>query len=86
MDLDCKERVSDSETDTQSEDEGALIENKAFPQQRFSPMMRPSSTTDIAHRPKPIRIEPKDSPIKCEDNGIKQEEQVSDRLQKLACR
>ena len=38
IDLNCQEHVSDSETDTQSEDE---IENKAFPQQRFSPVMKP---------------------------------------------
>jgi hypothetical protein len=36
-DLICKEHVSDSETDSQTEEDN-LIENKAFPQQRFSPV------------------------------------------------
>ena len=77
MDLQCKERVSDSETDTQSEDDSAMIENKAFPQQRFSPMMRLSNTTDVkAHRPKPIKIEPIDSPRKAEEAQLKQDQQV----------
>ena len=49
--------MSDSETDSQSEDE-ALIENKAFPQQRFSPVMRPLSSTDVPYRPKPMLVKP----------------------------
>ena len=57
IDLNCKEHVSDSETDSQSEEE-ALIENKAFPQQRFSPVMRPLSSTDITYRPKPMLVKP----------------------------
>ena len=57
IDLNCKEHVSDSETDSQSEDE-ALIENKAFPQQRFSPVMRPLSSTDVPYRPKPMLVKP----------------------------
>ena len=55
IDLNCKERVSDSETDSQSEGEG-LIENKAFPQQRFSPVQRPIPPSEITHRPKPIKV------------------------------
>ncbi|CAG5116034.1 unnamed protein product, partial [Candidula unifasciata] len=39
IDLNCQEQVSDSATDSDIEDEG-LIENKAFPQQRFSPVMK----------------------------------------------
>ncbi|XP_055958697.1 protein capicua homolog isoform X1 [Patella vulgata] len=54
IDLNCKERVSDSETDSQTE-EDSLIENKAFPQQRFSPVMKPLTAADIACRPKPIK-------------------------------
>ena len=38
IDLNCKEHVSDSATDSETED-NVLIENKAFPQQRFSPVM-----------------------------------------------
>lgn len=59
IDLNCREQVSDSETDTPSEGEGeGLIENKAFPQQRFSPVMRlHTGSGDVTHRPKPIKIE-----------------------------
>jgi hypothetical protein len=39
IDLNCKEHVSDSTTDSETE-ESVLIENKAFPQQRFSPVMK----------------------------------------------
>lgn len=39
IDLNCKEHVSDSATDSEAED-NVLIENKAFPQQRFSPVMK----------------------------------------------
>ncbi|XP_046344637.2 protein capicua homolog isoform X3 [Haliotis rufescens] len=57
IDLNCKEHVSDSETDSQTE-EDTLIENKAFPQQRFSPVMKNITPADIAYRPKPIRRMP----------------------------
>ena len=49
IDLDCKEHVSDSDTDSQSDDE-QLLENKAFPQQRFSPVMKSVSPGDITYR------------------------------------
>ena len=64
IDLNCKEHVSDTETDSQSEDE-ALIENKRFPQQRFSPVQKHVSGSDITHRPKPIKMKP-ESPIRAE--------------------
>ena len=38
MDLNCPEQVSDSATESDVEEEG-MIENKAFPQQRFSPVL-----------------------------------------------
>ena len=67
MDLNCKERVEDSDTDSQSDDEHNLIENKVFPQQRFSPVMKPLiPAADITYRPKPIKMKPNDSPIKGE--------------------
>ncbi|XP_052258795.1 protein capicua homolog isoform X2 [Dreissena polymorpha] len=53
IDLNCQEQVSDSETDSTPEDE--MIENKVFPQQRFSPVMKPMNSSDITHRPKPIK-------------------------------
>jgi hypothetical protein len=46
VDLKCRERVM-SDTDDET------IEDKAFPQQRFSPVMRPSKA--VAVRPKPVR-------------------------------
>ena len=58
-DLICKEHVSDSETDSQTEED---IENKAFPQQRFSPV-KIINPAEITYRPKPIRKVP-DSPNK----------------------
>ena len=64
IDLNCREHVSDTETDSQSEDE-ALIENKRFPQQRFSPVQKHVSGSDITHRPKPIKMKP-ESPIRAE--------------------
>ncbi|XP_070203504.1 protein capicua homolog [Littorina saxatilis] len=54
IDLNCKEHVSDSATDSETED-SVLIENKAFPQQRFSPVMKMVSAADIAYRPQPIK-------------------------------
>ena len=51
IDLKCPEHVSDSETDSTHEEDG-LIENRAFPQQRFSPVMK---HTEITYRPKPIK-------------------------------
>lgn len=53
IDLNCREHVSDSETDSTPEDD--IIENKAFPQQRFSPVMKPITSSDITYRPKPIK-------------------------------
>lgn len=60
--MNCKEHVSDSETDSQTE-EDTFIENKAFPQQRFSPVMKHISASDITYRPKPIKRIP-ESPLK----------------------
>ncbi|XP_059163863.1 protein capicua homolog isoform X3 [Physella acuta] len=53
IDLKCAEQVSDSATESDNEDEG-LIENKAFPQQRFSPVMKQVTQADLLH-PKPIK-------------------------------
>lgn len=53
IDLNCKEHVSDSATDSETED-SVLIENKAFPQQRFSPVMKQVTAADIAW-PQPIK-------------------------------
>ncbi|CAH1796196.1 unnamed protein product, partial [Owenia fusiformis] len=66
IDLNCKEHVSDSETDSQSEDE--VIENKAFPQQRFSPVMKRIQHHDITYKPKPIKVTP-DSPRELGTHG-----------------
>ncbi|XP_038047938.1 protein capicua homolog [Patiria miniata] len=64
IDLECKERVADSDSETESEDE-TMIENKAFPQQRFSPVMKRLSSSDITYRPKPIKAKPDShSPIR----------------------
>ncbi|KAF8774863.1 Protein capicua like protein [Argiope bruennichi] len=57
IDLKCKEKVTESDTESQSDDE-SLIENKAFPQQRFSPVMKHSSSVEVTHRPKPIKAHP----------------------------
>lgn len=46
IDLNCQEQVSDSATESDVEDEG-LIENKAFPQQRFSPVMKKVCVTPL---------------------------------------
>ncbi|OWF36187.1 protein capicua homolog isoform X3 [Mizuhopecten yessoensis] len=58
--LECNENVYDSETDSQTE-EDTLIENKAFPQQRFSPVMKHISPSEIPYRPTPIRKLPESS-------------------------
>ncbi|XP_033125250.1 protein capicua homolog [Anneissia japonica] len=55
IDLQCEEKVADSDLETESDDESAM-HNKAFPQQRFSPMVKPIS--DITYRPKPIKAKP----------------------------
>ena len=56
LDLKCKEQVSDSETNSGMEEDS--IEKRAFPQQRFSPVVKPSMTSDVTHKPKPIKIRP----------------------------
>ncbi|KAK3107505.1 hypothetical protein FSP39_016100 [Pinctada imbricata] len=53
-DLMCEEPGLDSDTDSQTEEDG-LIENKAFPQQRFSPVMKSVSPGDVTFRPTPIK-------------------------------
>lgn len=50
--------MTESDTESQSDDE-SLIENKAFPQQRFSPVMKHSSSVEVTHRPKPIKAHPR---------------------------
>ncbi|KAI8481295.1 hypothetical protein Bbelb_409890 [Branchiostoma belcheri] len=57
IDLKCKEMVTESDSGSQSEDE-VMIENKIFPQQRFSPAMKPALPADITFRPKPIKLRP----------------------------
>ncbi|XP_035222809.1 protein capicua homolog, partial [Stegodyphus dumicola] len=57
IDLKCKEKVTESDTESQSDDE-SLIENKAFPQQRFSPVMKLGPSAEVTHRPKPIKAHP----------------------------
>ncbi|GLH00711.1 Protein pangolin, isoform J [Gryllus bimaculatus] len=55
IDLKCKEKVTESDSESQSDME-PLIENKAFPQQRFSPVSGiKSSSGDVTCRPKPIK-------------------------------
>ena len=55
IDLKCKEKVNDSDSESQSDME-PLIENKAFPQQRFSPVSGiKTSTGEVTCRPKPIK-------------------------------
>uniref|UniRef100_A0A8W8KR95 HMG box domain-containing protein n=1 Tax=Magallana gigas TaxID=29159 RepID=A0A8W8KR95_MAGGI len=57
----CHEQVSDSETDSQTEEDVPMESkiNKAFPQQRFSPSNQP---TDVAFRPTPIKKLPEGQP------------------------
>lgn len=57
IDLKCKEKVTESDTESQSDDE-SLIENKAFPQQRFSSVMKITPSNEVTHRPKPIKAHP----------------------------
>ncbi|XP_050532472.1 putative transcription factor capicua isoform X5 [Daktulosphaira vitifoliae] len=52
IDLKCKEKVTDSDTESQSDAE-QLQDNKIFPQQHFSPVK--SSTSEVTCRPKPIK-------------------------------
>nr|CAD7454261.1 unnamed protein product [Timema tahoe] len=55
IDLKCKEKVTDSDSESQSDVE-PLIENKAFPQQRFSPVSGiKTSSGEVTCRPKPIK-------------------------------
>lgn len=63
IDLKCPEKVTDSDSESQSDVE-PLLENKAFPQQRFSPVSGVGGiavgVTGVKHvpsacRPKPIR-------------------------------
>lgn len=55
IDLKCKEKVNDSDSESQSDLE-PLIENKAFPHQRFSPVSGiKTSTGEVTCRPKPIK-------------------------------
>ncbi|KAL0275511.1 UNVERIFIED_CONTAM: hypothetical protein PYX00_003340 [Menopon gallinae] len=55
IDLECKEKVTDSDSESQSDME-PILENKAFSQQRFSPVsqIKPNSG-EITCRPKPIK-------------------------------
>ncbi|XP_050430424.1 putative transcription factor capicua isoform X2 [Adelges cooleyi] len=53
IDLKCKEKVTDSDTESQSDAE-PLQDNKIFPQQRFSPV-KSSSSGEVTCRPKPIK-------------------------------
>ena len=53
IDLKCKEKVTDSDSESQSDVETSL-ENRSFPQQRFSPVSSKNST-DVTYRPKPIK-------------------------------
>ncbi|KAK3597989.1 hypothetical protein CHS0354_042342 [Potamilus streckersoni] len=81
IDLKCKEHVSDSETDSNTEED--IIENKAFPQQRFSPVMKPHVSSDITLRPKPIKRIPDSSFCGSGDSTIRSalnSHQFDDRL------
>uniref|UniRef100_A0A2S2P1Z1 Putative transcription factor capicua n=2 Tax=Schizaphis graminum TaxID=13262 RepID=A0A2S2P1Z1_SCHGA len=53
IDLKCKEKVTDSDTESQSDAE-PLHDNKTFPQQRFSPV-KSTSSSEVTCRPKPIK-------------------------------
>ncbi|KAK6641151.1 hypothetical protein RUM44_012860 [Polyplax serrata] len=55
IDLKCKEKVTDSDSESQSDVEPPL-ENSAFPQQRFSPVSQiKTNSGEITCRPKPIK-------------------------------
>lgn len=53
IDLKCKEKVTDSDSESQS-DLDHPIENRVFPQQRFSPVSN-NNSAEITCRPKPIK-------------------------------
>lgn len=53
IDLKCKEKVTDSDTESQSDVESHSAEGRGFPQQRFSPVKANSAD---ALRPKPIKM------------------------------
>ncbi|KAF5289605.1 hypothetical protein FQR65_LT11796 [Abscondita terminalis] len=53
IDLKCKEKVTDSDSESHSDLEPP-IENRVFPQQRFSPVSS-NNSTEITCRPKPIK-------------------------------
>lgn len=53
IDLKCKEKVTESDSESQS-DLDHPIENRVFPQQRFSPVSS-NNSTEITCRPKPIK-------------------------------
>ncbi|XP_031336738.1 putative transcription factor capicua isoform X2 [Photinus pyralis] len=53
IDLKCKEKVTDSDSESHSDLEPP-IETRVFPQQRFSPISS-SNSTEITCRPKPIK-------------------------------
>lgn len=53
IDLKCKEKVTDSDSESQSDLEHP-IENRVFPQQRFSPVSN-NNSAEITCRPKPIK-------------------------------
>lgn len=54
IDLKCKEKVTDSDSESQSDMEPP-IENRVFPQQRFSPMIANTNSSEVTCRPKPIK-------------------------------
>ena len=56
VDLKCKERVCDSETENETEADD--FENRAFPQQRFSPAISRQAKSDVTFKPKPIKVMP----------------------------
>lgn len=55
IDLKCKEKVTDSDSESQSDME-PLLESKVFPQQRFSPVSQiKTNSGEVTCRPKPIK-------------------------------
>lgn len=68
IDLKCKEKVTDSDSESHSDHE-VVVENRVFPQKRFSPVLS-NNPSEITCRPKPIKaripsteITPKYSPV-----------------------
>ncbi|XP_067131698.1 protein capicua homolog isoform X2 [Centruroides vittatus] len=61
IDLECKEQVTESDNDSQTDDEPYNI-NKAFPQQRFSPKMTHNQSSEVPCCPKPIKLPPMTTP------------------------